>query len=405
MKKVKSIIVTLALGASLLSGCSLPGQSGTANDPNTIVIWHDKEDEVADILQKKLEEAAPDVTIVLEKKSDLTESLKMVGNNPNAAPDMYFFAHDKIGVYAEMDILAEITDIIPESELEGYMDNTIKAASYKGKIYQLPIYYETLLFMYNRRYMSDEEVPATTDELLEYMKNNTNGGHYGFVEQHSTPYYAAGWINGFGGLVLNDKGEATIDTKEVIDALKYHKNFVDLMPGETEYATVNTLFNEGMAHSTIGGPWLIPTVKDSGMDVGVAPMPVINETGNPISPYMGVQGLHVLRNAAENKKDSVEKILRAIMDPSLAIELATATGCAPALEECYEMDEIKNDPIVMTMKETAEHAVPMSNMPEMDVMWTVVGNLLTDVNMSGKDVSESAKSAQAEAEQLIDNMK
>lgn len=187
MKKVKSIIVTLALGASLLSGCSLPGQSGTANDPNTIVIWHDKEDEVADILQKKLEEAAPDVTIVLEKKSDLTESLKMVGNNPNAAPDMYFFAHDKIGVYAEMDILAEITDIIPESELEGYMDNTIKAASYKGKIYQLPIYYETLLFMYNRRYMSDEEVPATTDELLEYMKNNTNGGHYGFVEQQYSP--------------------------------------------------------------------------------------------------------------------------------------------------------------------------------------------------------------------------
>ena len=83
------------------------------------------------------------------------------------------------------------------------------------------------------------------------------------------------------------------------------------MPGETEYATVNTLFKEGMAHSTIAGPWLVPTVRESGMDVGVAAMPVIDETGNPISPYMGVQGIHVLKNAAENKKDAVEKVLRA----------------------------------------------------------------------------------------------
>ena len=159
-----------------------------------------------------------------------------------------------------------------------------------------------------------------------------------------------------------------------------------------------------MAHATIAGPWLIPTVKEAGMDVGVASMPVIDETGNPISPYMGVQGIHVLKNAAANKKDAVEKVLRAIMDPQLEIDLAKASGCAPALTECYDMDEIKSDQIVMAMKETAEHAVPMPNLPEMDVMWTVMGNLLTDVNMSGKDITESAKAAQSEAEQLISNM-
>ena len=59
----------------------------------------------------------------------------------------------------------------------------------------------------------------------------------------------------------------------------------------------------------------------------------------------------------------------------------------------------------MAMKETAENAVPMPNLPEMDVMWTVTGTLLTDVNMSGKDVVESADRAQEEALQLIENMK
>ena len=303
--KLMSMALTLTMAAGLLSGCG--GNSVSETDKTTITIWHDKEDAVAEVLQKKLEELEPDVHVVLEKKSDLTESLKMVGSDPKAAPDMYFFAHDKIGVYAEMDILAPITDIIPEEELDVYMDNTLEAATYKGEIYQLPVYYETLLFMYNRLYMKDDEVPQTTEELYQYMQDNTAGGHYGFVEQHSTPYYAAGWINGFNGTILSADGTPGLDSKETIAALEYHKKFVDLMPGETEYATVNTLFKEGMAHSTIAGPWLVPTVRESGMDVGVAAMPVIDETGNPISPYMGVQGIHVLKNAAENKKDAVEK--------------------------------------------------------------------------------------------------
>lgn len=396
------LIVTMAVG--MLCGCGNQTNTTSGSNVTRITIWHDKEEVVAEVLQQKLVKLAPEIDVVLEKKSNLTEALKMVGNNPSTAPDMYFFAHDKIGVYAEMDILAPITDIIPEEELDSYMDNTIEAATYKGTIYQLPIYYETLLFMYNRLYMEDGEVPQTTEELYAYMERNTQGGHYGFVEQHSTPYYAAGWINGFGGSILSEDGTPGLDSSETIAALEYHKKFVELMPGETEYATVNTLFNEGMAHATIAGPWLVPTVRESGMDVGVSSMPVIDETGVPISPYMGVQGIQVLRYAAENKKDAVEKVLRELMDPELQVELAKASGCAPASEICYEMGEITSDDVVMAMKETAEHAVPMPNVPEMDVMWTAVGNLLTDVNMSEKDVAESAKAAQQDAEQLIKNM-
>lgn len=388
-----------------LCGCGNTKDEASDSGVTTITIWHDKEDEVAAVLQQKFEELEPEIHVVLEKKSDLTEALKMVGNDPNAAPDMYFFAHDKIGVYAEMGILAPITDIIPEEELNQYMDCTIEAATYKGTIYQLPIYYETLLFMYNKLYMDESEVPTTTEELYTYMEENTKGGHYGFVEQHSTPYYAAGWINGFGGTILTEDGTPGLDSEATIAALNYHKKFVGLMPGETEYATVNTLFKEGMAHSTIAGPWLIPTVRESGMDVGVAPMPTIDEAGTPISPYMGVQGVQVLKHAAENKTEAVEKVLRALMDQSIQVELAQASGCAPANEACYKMEEVTSDEVVMAMKETAEYAVPMPNIPEMDVMWTVVGNLLTDINMSGKDVTESAKEAQQEAEQLIENMR
>lgn len=408
--KALAVLLTAGLSAGALTGCGSSSaednvQESKTDGEVTITIWHDKEDAVTQVLESEFAQLEPQIHVVLEKKSDLTEALKMVGNDPKAAPDMYFFAHDKIGVYAEMGILSPITDILPAEELDAYMDNTIEAATYKGTVYQLPIYYETLLFMYNRLYMKDEEVPATTEELYAYMQENTRGGHYGFVEQHSTPYYAAGWINGFGGYILNEEGEPGLNLPQTEAALTYHKKFVDLMPGETEYATVNTLFKEGMAHATIAGPWLVPTVRESGIDVGIASMPVIDETGTPISPYMGVQGMQVLKNAAETKKDAVESVLRVLMKEEVGIALAQASGCAPARESCYSYEEVSGDEIVMAMKETAENAVPMPNLPEMDVMWTVASGLLTDVNMAGSDVTKSAEKAQKEALQLIESMK
>ena len=257
MRKVLCILMVCIL--FLLTGCSgNTGNQGGKSGPVTITIWHDKEDAVIAVLQEAVKVLEPEIVVVFEKKTGMTESLKLVGNDKNAAPDMYFFAHDKIGVYAEMGILTPITELLGEDALAGYVPLTVKGATYKGKLYQVPLYFETLLFMYNKKYMAEEDVPATTEQLYSYMQRKTKYGHYGFVEQHSTPYYAAGWIHGFGGSLITDAGVPCLDSAEVKAALAYHKKFVDYMPGETEYATVNTLFTEGMAHATIAGPWFHP---------------------------------------------------------------------------------------------------------------------------------------------------
>lgn len=405
MKNIIASLLSIAMLIGLLCGCGAKGQVLTEEEKNTIVIWHDKEEAVAEALLAELKKSVPDVDVRLEHKSNLTEALKMVGNDPKAAPDLYFFAHDKIGVYAEMGILEPITELIPKEDLEtAYVGITLDAATYKGEIFQLPVYFETLLFMYNRLYMADERVPGTTEELYAYMSEKTHGGHYGFVEQHSTAYYSAGWIHGFGGYIMNGEGDVGLDLPETIAAMEYHKKFVELMPGESEYATVNTLFQEGKAHATIGGPWLVSASRAAGMDLGISSMPVIDESGIPISPYMGVQGVQVLKYAAENKTDAVKKVLNALMQPEVGISLAKVSGCAPAVEACYENAEVISDDVVMAMRETAENTIPMPNCPEMDIMWTVAADMLVNINMSGQDVKESCEAAQKNAEELIRKM-
>ena len=237
------------------------------------------------------------------------------------------------------------------------------------------------------------------------MVRKTKYGHYGFVEQHSTPYYAAGWIHGFGASLISADGQPLLDTENVKKAVSYHKKFVSYMPGETEYAMVNTLFTSGMAHATIAGPWFVPTVRAAGIDVGIAPMPVVDETGLALAPYSGIQGLHVIKARYNKNADAIKTVLKALQSPEIMIALSKASGCAPAMEVCYENAEVKSDELIMAMRTTAENAYPMPNIPEMDVMWTVAGNLLTDVNMSGIDVETAAENAQKKAEQLIEAMK
>lgn len=400
---MKRIVAVLLAFAMLLSLAACTSKQNV--DQNKLVIWHDKEDAVVEALEEYLKTALPDVEVVFEKKTSLTDSLKLVGNDPNAAPDLFIFAHDKIGVFAEMGILSPITNLVDPETLNNFLPMTLDAVTYKDTVYQLPLYFETLLFMYNRRYMQDDEVPTTTDELYAYMQNNTGRGRYGFVEQHSTAYYSAAWIHGFGGSIIDESGIPFPNQQAIKDALSYHMKFVELMPGETEYNTVNTLFLEGKADSTIGGPWMVPSAREAGIDLGFAAMPVIDETGKALAPYSGVQGIHVLRFAAENKTEAVKKLLAALSKPEIGTSLALASGCAPANASCYEDPRVVDDELVQSMKATAEIAIPMPNIPEMDVMWTVVSNLLTDVNLSKKSIDSSFENALDQAESLIAAMK
>ena len=400
MKRYKVVLLLLAV-VFVLTGCGKKSSS----DSKTIVIWHDKEDAVIEVLDKHLKEEVPDIEVVFEKKTGLTESLKLVGNDPSSAPDMYLFAHDKLGVYAEMGILSPITDFISRDELSDYIPLTLSSSEYKGELYQLPIYFETLLFVYNKKYMGEEEVPKTTEELYSYMEAKTKYGHYGFVEQHSTPYYAAGWIHAFGSDYISQEGVPLFDTEEMKSALEYHKKFVSLMPGETEYATVNTLFLEGMAHTSIVGPWFVPSIKEKGIDVGFAPMPIVDITGERIAPYCGVQGVHVIKVKGEEKKDEITRVLRALMSPEIGVDLALGTGAAPSRLSSYENQDVKNNELVMLMRQTAESTVAMPNVPELDPVFVVAGNLLTDINMSGMDIDVALEKAQKKALELIGNMK
>ena len=84
-----AVILILAVFVFASTGCS-------ANNSAELIIWHETESDVAAVIQAELDKLRPEIVVRMERKNGLTEALKMVGNDPRAAPDFYFFAHDKL---------------------------------------------------------------------------------------------------------------------------------------------------------------------------------------------------------------------------------------------------------------------------------------------------------------------
>ncbi len=383
------------------------GGASASGEAVTITAWHDNDEAMMDALAAVVNEklAEENITLRFEKKSDVTGQIRLYGTDAANGPDMYLFAHDSLGGFAEMGILEPVGNLISADKEADLLPMTIEAASYKGEQYLMPVYYETLLFMYNKSLWKGE-VPSTTEELYDYMVENTdaNAGTYALVNQHSNSYNVAPFINGFGGYTIDKDGNPGLNIQETKDAISYNKKFAALQ-ADGDYNTVTALFNEGNAAAIIGGPWLVSGIKEAGIDLGIKSLCDFTlPNGDVMTPYSGVQCLGVLKYAAESKKDAITRVLEVLAEPEAGITLAKEFNCAPANSRAYEDAEVAANEMILAMEKSAQKAVPMSNIPEMSVMWGPAESLLAAVNKSGEDIDAAADQYQEEALQAIADM-
>lgn len=419
MRRKIAMILCATMVTTLFAGCGSGTENTVAtsteegkeetstNEGEVVSIWHDGDEAIMKVIEDQVNEELSDdnITVKFEKKSGLTDQIKLYGNDAESGPDMYMYAHDSLGTFVEMGVLSSITDVVDESVYADMLPMTQEAGNYKGEQYLLPVYFETLLFMYNKD-LWEGEVPSTTEDLYAYMQEHTDAdaGTYAVVNQHSTAYNVSPFINGFGGYIIDEDANPGLTDEKTKEAIEYNKKFAELQ-ADGDYNTVTTLFNEGKAAAIVGGPWLISGIKDAGINLGIKSLSDFTlPNGNSLAPYSGIQGVGVMKHAAEEKKDAVAKVLTAISDPEVGIALAKEASCAPANQKAYEDEAVKSDEMIAAMERTAETAEPMPNIPEMSVMWGPAESLLAAVNKLGDDLDAAAEQYQKEAEAAITDM-
>ena len=428
MKKRIAFLLMFAIGAGSLAGCTGSQQSKetaekkteaisettaksaeqSASDPVDIKIWHDGDESIMQTIADRVNTELSDdqITVEFEKKTDMPNQLKLYGNDPKNGPDMYFYAHDVLGTFTSMDILSPLNDVTNmDSILSDELPMTVESGQIDGTQYLLPVYFETLVFIYNKD-LWEGEIPTTTEDLYAYMEEHTDeeAGKYALVNQHTNAYNVSPFINGFGGYILNDSREPGLNDPKTIEAAKYNKKF-GLLESDGDYNTVTTLFNEGKAEAIIGGPWLVSGIEEAGINYGVVSLADIKlPNGKGMAPYSGIQGVGVLKTALAEKKDALAEVLKAIASPEVGIDLAVKSGCAPANSKAYEDQRVTSNDMIGAIQKTAETAQPMPNIPEMNVMWSPAEAMFVAINKNGEDVTQAADEAQKAAEQAIADM-
>lgn len=393
------MIATVMLGTTMLMGCGKQAEASNKNN-DEIIVWHQFEGGVEDNLKKSFDELNKDgkIKVKLVKQTDLANKITLVGQSEGDAPDIILGPNDWAGRYSIMGIIEPISKYVDPKVLDNRINSTVDAVTYKNEVYAIPMTYECLVFMYNKKLL--DKAPQNTDELLKLMKDKKQGDSWGFLANAGDAYHSIPWIYGSNGMVIDKEGKPKLNTAEVEDGVKLIKEMKEYLPKNMEYNIMDGLFKEGKAASIANGSWAIKEYKENkNIDLGVELLPTITKTGKRAQPFLGVQAAFVTSKGKDNtnikealEEFASEKVAKAFVDSGYLV--------------ADKNIDLSNDPIAKKLSEQAEMATPMPACPEMASVWEPLANTLKTVLIEDNcDIKDLLEKAQKQAEEKIDSSK
>ncbi|WP_461863550.1 extracellular solute-binding protein [Thermococcus sp.] len=373
----------------------------------TVVIWHNMQPNELQVFQSIAEEymaMCPNVNIKFEQKPNLEDALK-AAIPAGQGPDLFIWAHDWIGKFAEAGLLEPIDNYVTDNVLKDFASMAVEAIQYKGHYYAMPFAAETVALIYNKDMV--KEPPKTFDEMKAIMEkyNDPNNGKYG-IAWPINAYFISAIAQAFGGYYFNDKTEQPgLDNAKTIEGFEFFfKNIWPYMAPTGDYNSQQSLFLEKKAPMMVNGPWSIASVKKAGINFGVTPLPPITMNGKSYwpRPYGGVK-LFYFAKGIKNKEAAWKFVKWFTTTPDVIKQLALQLGYIPVLKPVLNDTEIKNNPVIYGFGQAVQHAYLMPKSPKMGAVWGGVGDAINEIlkNPENADIPAILKKYQ---EEILKNM-
>ncbi len=388
------LVLVLVLG--LLSACGAP------HEVATVTLWHSysADERVAlEELATRWNASHRDLRVELVNVPYDAFSDKITAAIPNGnGPDLFIFAHDRVGDWAQAGLLEPVEFWVDETLADRFDLQAVSAMAYRGSLYGLPLAVKSLALYWRTDLL--ERPPATTDELLEVGRRftRTGQGRFGLVYENSKLYGHAAWLHGFGGAVFAADGRPTLATPAARAALEFARTLAAFVPSEATATLCATLFNEGRAPLAMSGPWFVGGI---GAQVAwaVAPLPMVSATGRPAAPFLGVEG--VMMSARARDKRAAFAVMEWLTGDESAVLRARRARQVVPNRAAYADAAVGGDKVLAAFRAQAEVAVPMPATPAMRMVWTPYDTAIQKVVSQGVDADAALAEAQREVESYM----
>lgn len=321
-------------------------------------------------------------------------------------PDVVLGPSDWIGQFEPYGLLEPLNSYVSKEEESKYLESVLKSCYFQGELYGLPESYKLLALIYNKDIVKIP--PKTTKELIEIGRKftNKNEGKYGLVYRFASFYSYQPWYGGFGGKILDENNNPQFNNKEHEKALNFVKILNDRDTGivqEDSYEDIMmSLFKSGNAAMMINGSWAIAELMKSGINFGVTRIPLINESGEWPSPFVGAE-IFMLSSKSKEKDAAIDLIK--FMVSAEAQSETIKLGHIPSLKEVYEyktFKESKTYQYIQGFRTQAEVGTAMPNAHEMGVgVWGNGSGLLEKVIVEERNIQKSMNEIQEEADEAV----
>jgi arabinogalactan oligomer/maltooligosaccharide transport system substrate-binding protein len=415
LKKVFSVLATGVIASVLVTGCNSQdksdenkntdkGNSETAVDIKPeegakLVVWDNKDSEKqwAQFVAKQFEEKYG-VKVEYQNVDHTKVMAKLEKDGPaGKGADVVDAPHDALGKLVNAGLVME--NVFEKEYKDDFMKSAISAVSYKDKdgetkVYGYPLAIETYALLYNKDLV--KKPAGTMAELFTQAKEftKTKENKYGLLIEPGNYYFNHSFLGGYGGYVFGDEGtnpkDIGLNTKDAVKAgelmQRINKELLPLKKEDLTGDVIGSLFNEGKAMYRITGPWDIEASKKAGINVGVAPLPKLDNGKMPTS-FSGVKGYYVNANSKFPKAASL--YAKFATSKEMLLKRYEMTNQIPAHNGLLEEEKIKKDEVATAYLEQAKSAVPMPSIPEMQLVWPAMETAFTTIWNDKADVKKS----------------
>lgn len=368
-----------------------------------------------DLLQKKLDEfAATHPQYEFRQLYYQTEELRpnyMISALAGKGPDLIHVASDNVGPLSELKVVKPLEDYFDQAYLDQFLTDPFSAnTTLNGHLYQIADRVGNhLTLVYNKKFV--KEPPRTIEDLIRMGKelavdadNDGNPDRYALAWNFIEPYFAVPFIGLYGGWILNDQNQPTLDTKAVANAAQLiydMANKYKIIPRECDYETANALFLDEKSAMIINGPWSWGTYIKRGMDIGLARIPMNGETGQWATPIVSPVGYMVNVNLTGERLDITLELLRYLTSSETQLAFAREFNLIPARKALVDDSVLVKDPLYQAALDQMKVGRPMPVVTELRWIWDAMRPGYQGIFTGRYTPEEAAKEMQQLAEKLI----